>query len=418
MGLSLNPSIHKPCGHWHKQKFAKYTSFPSGRYIAAKDQPGTPNIYVYDIGYMAVVKFDTSFDDCPAVDRLVVNEAGWSLGWNRQYGADTYAMSQRGGCCMSKNGNRLWYLFEGTGDNDGDCKMVEVDISEDTMSIVNTTVFEDLIATDTIINDGCTDDTYTFWCTNEKIGRIIKIRNLDHSLIENHEFGYPTDNHDESIHSLDVHKSSSKLYWSHFESTGTIAAYHTMADLDFNVEDTAVVTGFAAFQNWVRVFGSDIYFDRVYYTISGYLRRRNRYFTVDIGSTYLSPYNHNILNVKDGFVFTIHGDGSVSNNTHISKIKQSDMTLSDRLEITYYSGGGYLTSYAWKQSACSAMNYQTGKIMIFRYEEKDYNGGLQDVNRAAIFDEDLNLLNDVCYNIRLINPNYNIRDDEPVVWPM
>jgi hypothetical protein len=432
IGLSLNQSTHKPCGHWHKTGTRScYVPINTGRWMAAKSQPGEPYIYLYDVTHYAVVQIDTSQAGCPLVGQLVINEADWHLGYHNQYGSGHYSGTQRGGCCMSKDGLTLWYLFEGINVNDGDCKLVEVDITDGIMSITRTTIFGGLIDAADFINDGCTNDIYTFWSTNTVTGRIIKIRNSDHALIENHHFNYA--NPMEPIHSLDVDKGNSKLYWSYVTGCGGIPfcnaiAHHIEADLDFNVINSVDWAGMGAgtpqFQNWVRIFDDGyIYFDRVYYTTSGYLRRRNPGFLIDAGNTYIAPYNYNILDVQDGKIYCLHGDGSTANVTYLVEIDRFTMTVDNRVDVKYYAGTGYLLSYPWWKTACSAMNHITKKIMMFRWEQAGVVGnqgtGEVDRNWGAVFNADLELLDDIPYEQILVSKTMaELKADEPQIWTM
>jgi len=428
--LNLDTTFHIPCGHWHKGRLPAYAPYTGGRWIAAKDQPGKPYIYLYDVTLKATVKIDTSQDGCPLVEYLGVNSGDWILGYARDYPSRHYNGTQRGGCCMSKNGNILWYLFEGSGDNEGDLKLVEVNISEDTMSVVDTTIFRSIIDISANITDGCTDDYYTFWSTDKLSGQIIKIKNSDHSLIEVHNFN--TLDAMEPIRSLDVDKDNSRLYWSYVRSCGGVPlcnafANHEEGDLDFNILNEVTWKSFGAgtpqFQNIVRFYEDEIYFDRIYYTTSGYLRRRNPGFILNTGNSGLAPYNRNILNVKDGYVFCLHINGTTSDVTYISKIIRFTMTLHDRIDVKYYAGTGYLLSYPWFGTACSAMNKLTGKIMMFRYEVAGRTGtegtGIASRNWGAAWNTNLELLSDTPYDEILIPVNTEGgRNAEPQVWPM
>lgn len=412
VGLSLSLDLedkHYPCGHWHKKIIDRSVGFHSGRWVAAKDQYARPFIYLYDITYKAAIRIDTSIIPPVVTGRLVVNDSDFDLDYNRGYG---FPGTERGGYCINKNGERLWYLFNGQGSYDGDCRLVEVDITSNLMRVVRTTDISGLIPAGAKINDGCSNNTHTFWCTNEKAGRIIKIRNSDHSVIDNHEFNYPaspTPNPDESINSLDV--SDSHLYWSyvrcalHEVPSYNARAYHCRSDFDFDniIDEQSVGSGFQSpqWQTIVRVYGGSVYFHRDYHPLDGVLVRRALNLTLITYANYV--YGQALYQRRGGSLY-FHTAAADGDPRHLNKINAGDLASTGSIAIH---------SYTTKYYSVTAMSVQTGVTMVFKWD------GSENKNYGTAFDTEFNVLSNVGYNQIVISPYWilNIRDEEPVVWP-
>jgi hypothetical protein len=302
-GLVLDQSDqHDPCGHWHKAEVTE-EPFPAGKWVAAMQQPGTPYIYVYDIVQKAVIRINTSEIPVFVESRLELDSAyalDYDMGWGEP-GA------QRGAYCMNKDATRIWYLFcdQGTypiARGHPDAQLIEVDISKTVMRVVKRTSFPGLLPSEPYpdpnwgrINDGCSDDTHTYWCTDLIAGRIIKIRNSDHSIIDDHTFNYTIEGCgagilDEAIATIDVNKNTEKLFWiycrdhlncsppynacRHFIRAGT--------DLVADIDSVACASGSLspAWQNMIRIYSNYIFHHRAYYPSSiGYLMKRNLAFS-------------------------------------------------------------------------------------------------------------------------------------------
>ena len=229
-GLELDlPNQHLLCGHWHKDRVVEET-FPAGKWVAAMQQPGTPYIYVYDIVQKAVIRIDTSEIPVFVSSRLNLDSA-YALDYDMGRGNPG---AQRGGYCMNKDATRIWYLFTESDGDRSDAELVEVDISRTVMRKVKATLFSNLVPNEEI-SDGCSDDTHTYWCTDLVAGRIIKIRNSDHSIIDDHTFNYAIEAcglglSDEAIATIDYNKSNQKLYWVYCRDHYTVFLLIMFAD--------------------------------------------------------------------------------------------------------------------------------------------------------------------------------------------
>ena len=281
---------HSPCGHWHRVRVSE-KKFPSGRWVAAMSQPNTPYIYVYDITQKAVIRIDTSVIPVFVANRLEINST---------YGLD-YDMgrgnpgSQYGGYCMNKDGSRIWYLFTDATGNRSDAELIEVDISQDTMIVVGSTLFNNLVpsspwpsSNNERINDGCSDDTYTYWCTNLIAGRVIKIRNSDHSIINDHTFNYAIQcgggGFDAGIASIDFDKNTEKLYWIYCRNhLGCSPEYNACrhliqsnTNLAEEVDEVTCGTGIhtPGWQNMIRIYSNHILHHQAYYPGTGLFMKR------------------------------------------------------------------------------------------------------------------------------------------------
>ena len=291
-GLPLDlPDEHKPCGHWHKAEVSEEV-FPAGKWVAAMQQPGTPYIYVYDILYKSVVRIDTS--EIPVfVESVLKLDSAYALDYDMGQGNPG---AQRGGYCMNKDGTRIWYLFCDQGAypvvrNHPDAQLIEVDISKTVMKIVKKTLFPNLLPSEPFpdpnwgrVNDGCSDDIHTYWCTDLIAGRIIKIRNSDHSIVDDHTFNYPIEAcgigaFDEPIATIDVDKNTGKLYWVYCrDHLGCVPAYSACrhfirSDTDLTQEIDEEICGGGlgtpGWQNMVRIYSNYILNHRAYHPSFG-----------------------------------------------------------------------------------------------------------------------------------------------------
>ena len=436
-GLPLDlPNQHLPCGHWHKQ----YVPIPSkvpvvtGKWVAAMSRPGTPYIYLYDIAYKAVIKLDTSVNPVILAEILSLDSA-YALDCDMGRGSPG---AQRGGYCMNKDGTRIWYLFsESTGDR-SDCQLIEVNISGSAMSVVRKTSFPNLVPSDPFpsfnneqIEDGCSNNNYTYWCTNLIAGRVIKIRNSDHSIVDDHTFNYPIvaggGGQDEGIKTIDI--DSGKLYWvyvrdHHSASPSYNACRHLIrSDTDLTEEFDSTACGSGAsipgWQNMIRIYSGFVLHHKAYHPSFGYLRKRKKTdFSIASPTSYIvQEYLQNILGVKSGNLFTLMYVNSIAEPGFLYCIDFSDMAnIFTKLDISHYTGRGYLAPYDWDETSVSAMNEQTGTIIIVRYhniELKNYvacfeaNSGMD-----LICDEGLD------YMTSIAGGNEEMISDEPMIWSM
>jgi hypothetical protein len=302
-GLTLDlPSQHLPCGHFHKAEVTE-EPFPAGKWVAAMQQPGTPYIYVYDILYKAVIRINTSEIPVFVESRLILDST-YDLDYDMGYGNPG---TQKGGYCMNKDATRIWYLFCDQGQHPitrdyPDAELVEVDISKTVMRVVKKTVFPGLLPAEAFpglnagrVNDGCSDDMHTYWCTDLIAGRIIKIRNSDHSIIDDHTFNYAIEGGsgnslDEPISTIDVDKNVGRLFWVYcrdhlYCSPPYNACRHLIradTDLVADIDSVTCASGSLtpAWQNMIRLYSNYVFHHRAYYpTTVGYLMKRNLAFS-------------------------------------------------------------------------------------------------------------------------------------------
>lgn len=277
--------------------------FPQGPWKAAMAY--SSYIYVYDITYKAVVKLNTSEVPPFCCDSLVITE--YDLDYDKGEGIPG---AQRGGYCMNPGGSRLWYLVR----NGLDCDLIEIDIAHSTMEIVATTSFPSLLSSGEFINDGCSDGVHTYWCTSLVAGRVIKIKNSDHSVSIDTTFNYPivgTGSMNEPIQSIAV--CSNKLYWIYSrDHVDCIPEYNACchwirSDIDLNQELDQIVcgSGFAAphWQNLIRIHPPAVLIHRAYHPFCGMLTRTDENLGVD--TTACKDYLQNIIGVRGDEVYIL-----------------------------------------------------------------------------------------------------------------
>lgn len=411
---------HKPCGHWHK-RWGKITikTIPTGRWVAAQPQLDTPYIYLYDISYKAVIKLKTSIP--PIVTEVLPLESLYALGYDRGRGLPG---TQKGGYCMNKDGSTLWYLFRD--EASGDCQLIEVDISQATMRIMKKTTFAGLLAGQHI-EDGCSDDTYTYWCTSLILGRIIKIRNNDHSIIDDHHFNYTIepcsgDVNDQCIESLDF--GGDKLYWAYCrDHVHCSPAYNSCrhlikSDTDFVEEIDDIICGIGthapSWQNLNRVHSGYLLHHRAYHPYHGRLEKRSLSDCSYVFVAYMQ-YLQNIFGVKGGKLFTLMQVNSLSHPAYLYCLDFSDLSTIFSLNVSYYAGQTQVPTYPWDGTAVSAMSKQTGIIIIVRYhnsEEKNYVASFRaDTSLEFLDDTPLDYITQESGNKAEILA-------EPQIWPM
>ena len=429
-GLPLDlPDQHLPCGHWHKERVSE-ENFLSGKWVAAMQQPSTPYIYVYDILYKAVIRINTS--EIPIfVDDILKLDSTYALDYDMGRGNPG---TQRGGYCMNKDGTRIWYLFsESTGDR-SDAELIEVDISKTNVLKVKSTLFPNLVPSDPSpssnneqIEDGCSDNNYTYWCTNLIAGRVIKIRNSDHSIVNDHTFNYPIvaggGGYDEGIKTIDI--DSGKLYWAytrdhHSASPSYNACRHLIkSDTNFTEEVDNSWCGSGAstpgWQNMIRIYSGYVLHHRAYHpSWANLVKRKKTDLSAATPTSYISQqYLQNIFGVKDSKVFTLMCVNDINQTGYLYCIDFSDMSEISKLDVSHYMGQGYLAPYDWDETSVSAMNEQTGVIAIFRYHN------IKEKNYAGCFDASsgLELLCDVPLHV-IEHTNVPVLLDEPQIWQM
>lgn len=366
--------------------------FPQGRWVAAQPQPDTPYIYLYDVICKAVIKLKTSIP--PVVTGVLPLEPLYSLDDDMGRGLPG---AQRGGYCMNKNGTRLWYLFR----DSGNYELIEVDISA-SMKIVKKSTFLGLDSGN--IQDGCSDNVHTFWCTSTMAGRIIKIRNSDHSLVDNHLFSFSFPACAEicqGINTIDVNIGTGKLYWSHVldhrhcTPQYNACVHHIISDSDFNIEFDVETCGSGGntpqWQNMVRVHEGYLLQHRAYHPWEGPLTKRSLLNCTVLDILDHQQYLQNIFGVKDDNLFTLMHASTGDHPAFLYCVAFPDMVAVSTKDVSYYAGQKYPTGYPdWDETSVSAMSKQTGIIIIVRYH------GPEKVNYVASFkaDSSLELLDD------------------------
>ena len=311
-------------------------------------------------------------------------------------------------------------------------------------------------------------------------GRIIKIQNSDHSIIDDHAFNYPIEcgggGFDEPIATIDVNRNTGKFYWvycrDHFGCSPSYNAcrHFIRSDVDLvqEIDDTICGNGIytPAWQNMVRIYSNHVlYHESAWPSFAAFLMKKeldcteenevagtngkryacfkshnaavaNRPITGGEHTTYWvksaesggnawengksysgsriqQEYLQNIFGVKNEKVFTLMHVNSLNHPARLYCIDFSDMAEISKLDVSYYAGQIYPAGYDWDWTSVSAMNYQTGVIAIFRYNN------VEERNYVGCFDAKptLDFLCDV--------PLYAIRHasspeilDEPQVWPL
>ena len=413
---SLNLQIdreddHKPCGHWHRKRLpvivTKTSPVSLGQWVAAMPKPETDYIYLYDITYKAVIKLEAA--NPPKLREVLPLDSLYALDESKGYGNPG---AQRGGYCMSKDGNTLWYLFR----TDLDCQLIEVDISGVTMSITKKTTFTGLATSSQSIQDGCCDNTHTYWCTSLIDGRLIKIRNSDHVIVIDNLIHYSVAQ--ESINSIDYSVSTGKLYWTYVIAAND--ARHNISDTDFNIESVLVSFCIGGginqpiWWNMLRVVDDYVLHHRAYNPGWGYCEKRNLDLTCT-GKYIKLSYLQNILGSKDGYLFVFWRYNSVSYPAYISRIRLGDMADMGAVLVTYYAG----PTAEWAWTSVSAMSKKSGIIALVRWNH------VEQKNYVACFSADASL-NFICdtplYQIETTTVtatgNTELLSAEPVVWSM
>lgn len=428
-GTPAHSDAHRPCGHWHREHVPDRWRIDAGEWVAAKSRPGTPYVYLYDIGEKSVIKLETSAEihirvrSHIVIKEILILDHLYDLDHTMGYGIPG---AQRGGYCISKDGERLWYLFR---DGSGNCQLVEVDISKDLMEVVRRTTYPTLVGSQTI-QDGCTDGTYTYWGTDLKAGRIIKIRNSDHVIVDDHLFSfnlYGCATNNEGICTIDYSVKTGSLYWTYVldQSVCTGALQHTACThyiksaTDFSIEEDHEECGLGVtthqWQNLIRVADDEsVLQHRAYWPSYGYLTKRYLENFVSTSFEIDQDYLQNILGVYRGLLFTLMHVNSVASPAFIYCINLADMGEVLKLDVTHYLSHAYLGHVNWSWTSVSVLNEQTGILTLLRYDT------VGKINRLACFraDEELELLSDVGLWYMEIGGNLQEILDEPQIWAL
>lgn len=411
---------HLPCGHWHK-RFVSYENIIAGKWVAAMYQPNTPYIYLYDITYKNVVKLEiATVAPAASLIEILSLESLYDLNYDMGQGNPG---AQRGGYCINKSGTRLWYLFsESTGDR-SDCQLIEVDISQSTMSIVKKTSFPNLVPSDPwpganeCISDGCANNDYVYWCTDRLSGRIIKITASDHSITDDHLFSFELlgcATNLEGINTIDI--SGNNLYWTyvldHIACTPiyNACAHFVVSDLDLNIslDLPQCDSGFSTPKdlNMLRILSGRLYQHRAFYGPSGPLEYKT---LLGVSLTNVAVQQlQNFLGVYKGNLFVLSHDHSVGHPGYLWCLTIEGLTELKKLDVSYYTGQ---SPQDWDWTSVSTLNEQTGVIIIVNYNNTTNK------NSVVCFraDDSLEMFSDELISYRIITNKQELLD-EPQVW--
>jgi len=336
----------------------------SGEWVAAMTQRSTPCVYVYDLSLKSVMRVVMQVP--PLLTGILPLEPDYDLDFSM--GGSS---AQRGGYCINKSETRLWYLFR-TGN---DCELVEVNIESGDLRLVRKTVFLSLIGNygNETIHDGCADDNYTYWCTDLKAdghGRIIKIRNSDHVLVDNHVFDLDLKGYEELIQGItqmDVWEDH--LFWNYVvkpdgaDTCFVFVRTSTSFTLEIEYFRNNSGLGSAYEQDFVRVYGDYVLQHQDYHPFYGQMWKWDfNLSTIGGVPSVHQNYLQNILGLEEGFLFTLRNRGGLA---HVQ-----DLQCIGWKEFNVYSGVVVGDSY---NENVSALN--NGLIGLFRYngdEKRNY----------------------------------------------
>ena len=375
--------------------------FAQGKWVAAMSQPDTDFVYLYDITYKAVIKLQLLSP--PVVTDTLALEPLYDLDYDMGDGGPG---SQHGAYCMNKDGTRLWYLFREHPVSTYpvypmNCELIEVDISGIIMKVVKKTTFTDLVPaivlpdTYEAINDGCSDDTHTYWCTSLVKGRIIKIRNSDHEIVADAVFNFigpipGSGGSDRGISSMDVDRDRGSILFQFVRD-----AYPTynacLATVRSNLALDDLITGWLCgsgaranlWPDMVRAYPDTgdqgyVMYHNAYHPSNGPLRHGNTISFYKFNGEAQVEYLQNMLGFCDDKFFILWHENSVHHPAYLSSVivTTDQVQVLGSKDVSYYAGQIYPPGgYDWDGTSVSAMNIQTKTIIIVRYnnvEEQNY----------------------------------------------
>lgn len=366
------------------------SALPPGRWVAALSQRNTPYIYVYNIEHYSILKIDTTEDTPVVVDMLVVNDANYVLDYDKGYGSTPGA--QRGSYCISKDYNKIWYLFKDT--STGDIKLVEIDISGSAMSIINTSTHSAIMdyASSEYINDACGDDDYVFFCTSVISGRILRF-DTSHTLLDK-EFNYAaTGAGDEAIHSIDLNTSLNEICWVYARAVPFMTCKCPYASYNFTVRWTFSETDSgvdnASWQNFLRYdeIADTIFRQRAYNPLNGVAYYYSQW-DQNIGRAYVQylMYMQSYLGGNATYFYVLHLSTSATSKL-LHRFTHQDSTLGGALVESSVEVISYLDRFS-ANSSTSVYNEETNKSFLVSYNSST------EVNYIASFNQSLSLVSD------------------------
>ena len=343
--------------------------FLQGPWKAAMSSPETSFVYVYDIMYKAVIKLSTEVLPPACHDALVITEH--DLDYDMGYGNPG---AQRGGYCMNPAGDRLWYLIR-----DGmNCELVEVDISSYYMKLVSKTVLPSLLASGEKISDGCSDGTHTYWSTTLVAGRVIKIKNSDHSIVIDTTFNYPivgSGGEDSCIESLTI--EGSDLYWIYSrDHIGCAPEYnacrHWIKSGNDFVQDFDVIycnSGLSApyWQNLIRYIDGNLYIHQAYHPFCGAFYQTDLSFTAF--NAVCKLYLLNIMGLCNNQIFILTYEAPYI--TYLKCVDVSDLADLSSIDVSQYTGHPIGDGRTWSGTSALSTYGNTKVVSLFTYDEAE-----------------------------------------------
>lgn len=343
---------------------AAHFEFLQGPWRAAMSPVGSSVVYVYDETYKSVIKLSTETLPPVCDDAIVITEHELD-----------YGETQRGGYCMSPDGTRLWYLTR----NGLDCVLIEVDITGYYIKIAKKTTFPSLLTSGETITDGGSDGTYTYWSTSLIAGRVIEIKNSDHSLSLDVTFNYPIvamGCGNTSIVSLTV--EGSYIYWiyarDHMASGAdpyANACWHWIKSGNDLVQELDVKDcgsgggGVPYWLNLIRCIDEHMFIHKHY--SGGPLYLTNKLF--DIRAIACVKRLRNVLGIEDNVVYILTGDGMYE--SCLKRLSLTALTYLDTLsELDTSTFTGSLKGGDTELFTSIISTYGSIRAMtLFRYDE-------------------------------------------------
>lgn len=413
----LNPDTHDPCGHWHKNirsvtSIETVIPYTSGRWRAGKEQTETDYIVMFDEHQNNVIRLDVSGTEAK-IQHILDVDISWS--YAIEVGLKLSPHPEKGGHCITEDGNTAFYLLRLTSNDD--CWLVEVDLSGDEMVLVRKTFFSGLytynIFDDEVSMDMVASDDFVFLATSKESGRIIKFDRTNHSILIDKEFGYATALAAEGIGTLMI--NDGQLYWTHVRRPVSDHVLHIVTgsfDLVMISEITESGSGFSSplHNAFLRLFDGYIYYARQYYPGSAPLRKYN----IDLSSIDQSrSLSTMILDVWVDNIYIYYLIGDIDNDPIWLRKRPID-NFSTLLEETD------VTAKVHKYDRVTAMNYKKHRLLVgdSTYVTTDHY-----INHISLYNNSLDFISTEDFPssgtytyIEYFDINYS--SNEPVIWPM
>jgi hypothetical protein len=414
---------HIPCGHWHKNPrpgtVISNEITPIGRWVAALSERDRSYIYVYDVALYSIIKIDV-LSTPKVVDMLVVNNADYILDYSQGYGSVTNGA--RGAYCISRSYKKLWYLFRNN--SNGDLRLVEIDISSQVMSIINTSLHSAILPGEHF-HDAVGNDDYAFFPTNKISGRILRF-DADHTLLDK-EFNYtPTGDGDESIATISLNPLLNEIAWAYVRIVPFATAKYPYSDFDFNIRKTVSLTeGGSDSAKWQNFFRYDELYDylfvqRAFNPLNGVARAVSDWEIYQATpSMFIQDleYMQNLLGGNSSYYYILHMNTSANfwRLRRLERLYTPDHP-NEVIPSMAISATPYVNRFGSK-SVVSTYNDKSNKSYLISFDSGN------NTNYIASFDEDLDIVRDtpISFGISLETapsfPEQNT-DNEPQVWAL